>query len=1100
MAGIQSPKILQALNLLRLVAALIVLVSVDSSAQTVSFVARMDLPVGEGPSGIATADLNADHKLDLVVANGFSNTVSVLLGNGDGTFLPAVSYPVGTSPITVKIADFNGDGKPDIFTVNSDSSVSVLLGNGDGTFQAQVVTAIVSDQLSDVTVGDFNSDGKPDLAMPVAIAPPGSSALAVMLGKGDGTFLAAVSANPGPIPTPAAMQAADFNGDGKLDLVTSDSAAVSVFLGKGDGTFAAPVSSAIAMEASGFVLADFNGDGKLDLAFQGENRTVVLLGNGDGTFQPFVSTTVSLGSSDSLAAGDFNGDGKIDLLVPGAVVLLGNGDGTFQPPLFSTMTGVELAVGDFNGDGKLDVATTRSTTPVPLASVALGNGDGFFQVGTALLPPSQGQGVRTPSSVIAADFTGDGKVDVVELAEQQDFNGWFALFVGGGNGSFQPPLVTFLDSPCFNLCYAVAGDFNKDGKLDLAVSVNGNIGVFLGNGDGTFQPEVDYPGGGTYVAVGDFNGDGNLDIVTAEDTNVSILLGNGNGSFGHATSFPVGAPANSIAVSDFNNDGKLDLAVATGTGVAILLGNGTGGFGTAVSYPTDPGSFTVAASDFNHDGKMDLATANSNSNTVSILLGNGDGTFGAATNLPVGGAPNFVAVSDFNGDKKSDIAAFNNAWENVSILLGNGDGTFQAAENFGSMAFGFIAVADFNGDGTPDLAVGGFPVSILFNRPAGADVILNPTTLAFGDQIPGISTSPETVTLTNLGRAALTISSITITGPQSKEFTETNTCGSSVVAGDSCTIAVVFTAAALGARNATLTIADNAPGSPQTAALSGIGAIPTVSVTPASLTFPSQEVGTISTPQVVTVSNTSATVVTFSQISYSGDFSETNTCTAPLPMGGSCQISVTFIPSAAGNRSGALTIADNATGSPQNVALSGVGTGLGLGLASGGTASATVPAGQTANYSLSIGGSGISGAATLTCTGAPMGADCSIPSTVTLSATSASPLKVSVSTTSRTTTVTLNRSRSRHLPWYWAVAIFGLIFLPRPMRNRSASRVGRTLPFLLLLFICSCGGGGSSSTTTQQNPNGTPAGTYQLTVKATLAAQTQSLPLTLVVQ
>jgi hypothetical protein len=506
----------------------------------------------------------------------------------------------------------------------------------------------------------------------------------------------------------------------------------------------------------------------------------------------------------------------------------------------------------------------------------------------------------------------------------------------------------------------------------------------------------------------------------------------------------------------------------------------------------------VAAGDINNDGNLDLATANSSSNTVSILLGNGNGTFGIATNLPVGGAPTSIAASNFNGDQNNDIAVFNNSWEDVSILLGNGNGTFQPAENFGTLGFGGIAIADFNGDGTPDLAVGGFPVSILFNRPAGPDVILNPPAVAFGYQIPHVPTSTHTVTLENLGRSALTITSITVTGPQNKEFTESNTCGSSVNAGGSCTIGIIFTPATTGVRSATLNITDNAPGSPQTVALSGTGAFPAASLTPASLAFPSQVVGTISTPQVVTLSNTGASLISILQISYSGDFSETSNCGAALPVGGSCQISVTFIPTVAGNRAGELSITDNATGSPQTVPLSGVGADLGLSIASGGSASATVPAGQPANYNLSIGGGGVSGTATLTCKGAPMGADCSVPSSVSVSATTASTFKVAVTTTSRTMAV-LVPSRSQRSPWFWAVAIFGLIFLPgRASRKQSVLRAGRTLPFLLLLFLCSCGGGSSSSS--QTNPNGTPAGTYELTVTATSASQIQSILLRLTVQ
>jgi hypothetical protein len=1083
---------------LQLLAALVLSASVSVSAQSVSFVARLDFPVGLAPSAIAAADFNADGKLDLVTSNGGSNNVSVLLGNGDGTFQAAVDYAVGTNPVAVIVGDFNGDGKPDLLVVNGNSSVSVLLGNGDGTFQAQAVTSIVTNRLSDVTVGDFNGDGKLDLAMPVAATEEGESAFSVMAGNGDGTFAAPIVANAGPVPTPVAMQSVDINGDGKLDLVTVNSAAVSVFLGVGNGTFQAPVDSVVSTPPAGFVLADFNGDGKLDLAFQGDGTTSVLLGNGDGTFQPAVTSSNSLGSSDTVVAGDFNGDGKPDLLIPGVAVLLGKGDGTFQNPVFSTMPGLEAAIGDFNGDGKLDVATTRSTSSIPLASLALGSGDGTFQVGTSLSPPSEGPGGRTVSSILAGDVNGDGKSDVVQLVAQTEFNGWFAVFLGNGDGTFQAPLVTFLDSPCFNLCYAASGDFNKDGKLDLAVSVNGNIGVFLGNGDGTFQPEVDYPGTGGYVAVADFNGDGNPDIVVSDGENVSVFLGTGTGSFGAAITSAVGGPANGLAVGDFNGDGKPDLAVATGGSVAILLGNGNGTFATAVDYPTGAGSVSVAVADFNNNGILDLVTANSSANTVSVLPGNGNGTFGAATNLPVGGTPNFVTVGDFNQDQKPDIAAFNSFWEDAAVMLGNGDGTFQTPVNVGTLAYGGIAVADFNGDLSPDLAVAGSPISLLFNRASGPDPILVPNAVNFGAQIPGVTSTGETVTLTNIGRSALTITSVSIGGPQSKDFAQSNTCGASVDAGASCAIVITFTPAATGAAQATLDITDNAATSPQSVALSGTGAVPTISLTPTTLTFASQAVGTPSAIQTVTLTNTGAVPVTIAQVSYSGDFSETSNCIATIAAGGTCQVSVVFTPTISGKRSGVLSISDNATGSPQTVALTGTGIGLGLAVAAGGSASATVTAGQTASYSLIIGGGGVSGAATITCTGAPTGASCSVPSTENLSATTTTAFSASVTTTSRTT-AGLAPAYSAAAKWMWALAIFGLVFLPVGGRRRG-SRLRRTLPIFLLMLVCSCGGGGGNSSGSQTNPNGTPAGTYQIVVSGSSSAANQSISLTLVVQ
>jgi len=577
-----------------------------------------------------------------------------------------------------------------------------------------------------------------------------------------------------------------------------------------------------------------------------------------------------------------------------------------------------------------------------------------------------------------------------------------------------------------------------------------------------------------------------------------VLLGSGTGTFGPPVTSAVGATANGLAVADFNGDSKLDLAIATGSSVSILLGNGNGTFGTGVAYSTGTGTLSVAAADFNHDGKLDLATANSSSNNVSVLLGNGDGTFGAATNVPVGGTPNFVAVGDFNRDQKPDIAAFNNFWQDVSVLLGNGDGTFQTPVNVGTVGFGAIAVADFNGDLSPDLAVAGSPISILFNRPSGPDPILAPNTVSFGAQIPAVASLPVTVTLSNIGRATLAVSSITIVGPQSKEFTQSNTCGSSVDAGGSCAIVIGFTAASTGVRQATLDIADNASGSPQMVPLTGTGAFPTVSVAPTSLTFPSQPVGTSSEPQVVTLTNTSAVAVTISQISYSGDFSESNSCIPALPVAGTCQISITFSPTLGGKRSGGLSIADNATGSPQTVTLTGAGTGIGLVVASGGKGSATVTAGQTATYGLSIGGSGLSGATTLTCTGAPMGATCSVPSSETLSATTATAFNATVATTSRTT-ASLAPGHSTPAKWMWALAIFGLAFLPVGGRGRR-SRFKRTLPIFLLMLVCSCGGGGGKSSGSQTNPNGTPAGTYPLVVTATSGATKESISLTLVVQ
>jgi hypothetical protein len=236
------------------------------------------------------------------------------------------------------------------------------------------------------------------------------------------------------------------------------------------------------------------------------------------------------------------------------------------------------------------------------------------------------------------------------------------------------------------------GDFNGDGKLDVAVAhfYSNNVTVLLGNGDGTFQPArvVQTFAPDMYlipVAVGDVNGDGKLDLITASVGNVmvAVMLGNGDGTFQPARMYPFVGDPESIVVRDFNGDGKPDLALsnddAPDARVAVLLGNGDGTY-QAVRYFSVGGyeSESLAAGDFNGDGKLDLAVANAGSNNVSVLLGNGDGTFQPARTFAVGNRLEFVTVGDFNGDGKLDLAVASYNSNTVGVLMGVGDGTFVA--------------------------------------------------------------------------------------------------------------------------------------------------------------------------------------------------------------------------------------------------------------------------------------------------------------------------------------------------------------------------------------------------------------------------------------
>jgi hypothetical protein len=259
----------------------------------------------------------------------------------------------------------------------------------------------------------------------------------------------------------------------------------------------------------------------------------------------------------------------------------------------------------------------------------------------------------------------------------------------------------------------------------------------------------------------------------------------------------------------------------------------------------------------------------------------------------------------------------------------------------------------------------------------------------------------------------------------------------------------------------------------------------------------------------VSLTNTATAALTIAGIAISGaqigDFSQTNSCGTTLATGASCTITVLFTPQASGGRAAAIQINDSATNSPQIISLGGTGgapPALGFGLASGSSSSATVLNG-VANYTLTIGGAGLSGTATLTCTGAPQGANCGLPQmsgipatgTIPVDATTASTFVVEVTTTSRTLSAD---SRSAIVfGGLWAAVLLGVVFVPAGWRKSSLKRGagGLCLGVIVasLMLISSCGGGSSGS-------NGTPAGTYNLTVTATMNSTTQTVALTLVVQ
>lgn len=331
------------------------------------------------PTGIAVGDFNKDGKLDLAVSGGSNSTgpfVAVLLGNGNGTFQPEVDYPTFMSFTVIK-GDFDGDGNLDLavgsaYVGGGGDTISILLGKGDGTFKPYIPVPVPGDGDDSLAAADLNHDGKLDLV--VASTYNNLGGVSVLLGNGNGTFAPAVSY---PSPTVGAftnaVAIADFNGDGHPDIAATnyDGDDVAVFIGVGDGTFKNAASYPGSLYPVGLVTGDFNGDGQQDVAsiagYILSNAVTVLFGRGDGTFTNHVNHA-ALNYPYDIATGDFNGDGKPDLVfdslnTPGAVtILLGKGNGSFTSykdaqigngPSF-------LATGDFNRDGKLDVVVSAS--------------------------------------------------------------------------------------------------------------------------------------------------------------------------------------------------------------------------------------------------------------------------------------------------------------------------------------------------------------------------------------------------------------------------------------------------------------------------------------------------------------------------------------------------------------------------------------------------------------------------------------------------------------------------------------------------------------------------------------------------------------------
>jgi hypothetical protein len=605
----------------------------------------VSLASGDSPSSLVAGDLNNDGNLDFAVTNigpgGYTATVSVVLGNGDGTFSTPVDYSTGTQsnagsiPRSIVAADFNNDGHLDLATLDSgNSEISVLLNNGNGTFSAPTFN------------GGWNNSG-------------------------DGAF-------------PQQLFAADLNKDGNMDLIAVASpqygAGIAVLFGNGNGTFQQPVLYATDIQASSIAVGDFNGDGAPDVAVaSGPLATVaVLMNKGDGTLIGNRNYGNNGPAPVSVAFGDFYGDGKADMVVAdnassNVIIYRNNADGTFtESANYPTgLTPTVVVVTDLNGDGKLDLVVGGSPGggTVSISSL-LGAGDGTFQPAM-----TDNTGLGGASVLAVADVNGDGFPDII-------FNGTntylganpYVLYVafGKGDGTFLSAVATpdICMNPGFGPVISVAvADVTGDGKPDILASCQNNAGtypanIFLlaNNGSGTFASPTAIPAGTypTAISVGDFNGDGFPDLVVGNNypggPNFAFLQANANGTFQSPVIYSdvdssfwtnwstSGTPPNGIpgpvpwpqafAIGDFNKDGHLDILVADiagqigggsnggyyNNGVQLFLGNGDGTFQPEQSYLACWHGQAIAAADLTGGGAPSAAVACPSDGVVTVLV------------------------------------------------------------------------------------------------------------------------------------------------------------------------------------------------------------------------------------------------------------------------------------------------------------------------------------------------------------------------------------------------------------------------------------------------------------------------------------------------
>ena len=636
------------------------------------------------PYFVFLTDLDGDGRPDVLTSS------ALLKGTGRGTFQApeTLSFllPYGAAPATT---DFDRDGIPDL-VFNGADGLSIAFGRPGGGFLVRSSSV----QLSSLVVGDFDGDGFPD-----AVGNrPGSYEFVFLANDRAGGFLP-----PRAIPLPGLFGpfvVGDFNGDGNLDLGGGSFAQVQVLLGDGHGNFTPGASGLVPSNfwVIGMIAADFNADGRSDLLVRSYDNArsgnlTVFTSQSDGSFGIQV---LSSGLFWGGAVADIDGDGLLDIVGSslGISVFFGRPGGFAAERPIAGVGGIAaVAIGDVNGDGSLDIVGTMQTG----VAVIKGDGAGWFEELRTLPALADSYFLATD------DLNHDGWPDFV-------FGNTTTLSVSISSGPGVYATRTLLTTS-FLSAIGIA-DVDKDGKLDI-VAITDHILVFRGDGAGGFTAAIASERLGSYVpsfALGDFDGDGKLDIVLAPSGLPAVLmLGNGAGAFGSPQATDPGLLGDEIRAADLRNVGKLDLVTRDGITIRVSLGDGAGHFSPVVTYAANTGGNTAGhleIGDVDGDHKLDIVSGQSD---VEILKGDGNGGFSGPTSYGPSDGTTILCLADVNGDGVLDVVSKTFFGRSVvNILASDGAGGFRPTVEFDAGIYVNRTVpVDFDGDGFTDLVVAG---------------------------------------------------------------------------------------------------------------------------------------------------------------------------------------------------------------------------------------------------------------------------------------------------------------------------------------------------------------------------------------------------------